>query len=115
MSSALSLRMVLSVWQVIKSGIVIGLARVRRWCYNFRHSRQEDLKEMVLLEHRPGGGKEEHLGSKGTSGSAQRWKSTRVCDEGRKPEGLQRSKLEGKRGRDSNQKYRSLWISVRGL
>lgn len=37
-SSALSLWMVLSVWQVIKSGIVIGLARVRRRCYNFRQS-----------------------------------------------------------------------------
>lgn len=37
---------------------------------------------MVLLEHRPGGGREEHLGAKGTIGSAQRWKSTCVCDEG---------------------------------
>lgn len=34
---------------------------------------------------------------------------------GGKPEGLQRSKSAGKRGRDSNQKYRSLWVSVRGL
>ena len=114
-SSTLSLRMGLSVWQVIKSGIVIGLARVRRGCHNFRHSHREDLRKMVLLEHRPGGGREEHLGAKGTSGSAQRWKSTRVCDEGQEVRGATTEQAARKRGRGSNQKYRSLWISVRGL
>ena len=114
-SSTLSLWMGLSVWQVMKSGIVIGLARVRRGCHSFKHSHGEDLRKMVLLEHRPGGGREEHLGAKGTSGSAQRWKSTRVCDEGQEVRGATTEQAAGKRGRDSNQKYRSLWISVGGL
>lgn len=52
----------------------------------------------MLLEHRPGGGREEHLGAKGTSGSAQRRKSTRVCDEGREARGATAGQVSREEG-----------------
>lgn len=52
----------------------------------------------MVLEHRPGGGREEHLGAKGTIGSAQRWKSTCVCDEGWEARGYNRASRQQGRG-----------------
>lgn len=96
MSSTLSLWMGLSVWQVIKSGIVIGLARVRRGCHNFRHSHREDLKKMVLLEHRPEEGGKSIWGQREQVEVPRDGRAPVCVMKGRKSEGLQQSKQQGR-------------------
>lgn len=106
--------MVLSVWQVVKSGIVIGLARVRRECYNFRTVRKTSKRWCFLSTDLEEGGKS--IWGQREQVEVPRDGIAPVCVmKGGKPEGLQQSKSAGKRRRDSNQKYRSLWVNVRGL